>query len=402
LAGALTGLGDDATGAWTNPGGLTHLARREVSVEWRSFEYRSEFTSGGHDFGPPTGLGVDTVAGLVTGESRRRANAISFASMVIPGDRWAIAFYRSNAASFTSSIDTEGAYFTPGAGLVGRLRPATGELNVDVVNYGVSGAWRLGKRLSAGLGVSIYTFSIESEVNRYCIVCAASTAPGGPFGPPLKTAGNVLNIETQKGDDTAPGLNAGMSLQLSEQVILGASYRQGPEFLYDAQRIAGPASRSPGIVEQNVHATFKVPDVYAIGLVVRPATPLILAFDYRRVQYSQMVDKFAVVAGAGVDEVREFTVDDGHELRGGVEYAFANLRTPIILRGGAWFDPDHHIRFEPRDGRPRDNSLVFRPGDDVVHATGGIGVAFSRFQIDAGVDYAKPMTAVSVSAVVRF
>ena len=41
MAGALTGAGDDATGAWTNPGGLTNITRPEVGVEFRGFNFKT-------------------------------------------------------------------------------------------------------------------------------------------------------------------------------------------------------------------------------------------------------------------------------------------------------------------------------------------------------------------------
>ncbi len=45
MAGALTGAGDDATGAWTNPGGLTNITRPEVGVEFRGFDFETPFVS---------------------------------------------------------------------------------------------------------------------------------------------------------------------------------------------------------------------------------------------------------------------------------------------------------------------------------------------------------------------
>ena len=45
MAGALTGAGDDATGAWTNPGGLTNITRPEVGVEFRGFGFETPFVS---------------------------------------------------------------------------------------------------------------------------------------------------------------------------------------------------------------------------------------------------------------------------------------------------------------------------------------------------------------------
>ena len=61
MAGALTGAGDDATGAWTNPGGLTNITRPEVGVEFRGFNFETPFVSSGRFNGTPTQIGIDTV-----------------------------------------------------------------------------------------------------------------------------------------------------------------------------------------------------------------------------------------------------------------------------------------------------------------------------------------------------
>ena len=60
MAGALTGAGDDATGAWTNPGGLTNITRPEVGVEFRGFTFKTPFVDSGRFNGTPTQLGIDT------------------------------------------------------------------------------------------------------------------------------------------------------------------------------------------------------------------------------------------------------------------------------------------------------------------------------------------------------
>ncbi|MCB1033930.1 MAG: hypothetical protein KDD47_08875, partial [Acidobacteria bacterium] len=65
LGGAFLGLADDATAAYTNPAGLTVLSKPEVSLEGRTWRFDTAYTDHGHGFGPPTGQGIDTVAGAV-------------------------------------------------------------------------------------------------------------------------------------------------------------------------------------------------------------------------------------------------------------------------------------------------------------------------------------------------
>ena len=67
LGGAFVGLADDATAAYANPAGLTVLSDPEVSFEGRSTRFNNTFVQKGRTFGSPTGRGIDTVAGVVTG-----------------------------------------------------------------------------------------------------------------------------------------------------------------------------------------------------------------------------------------------------------------------------------------------------------------------------------------------
>ncbi len=98
MAGALTGAGDDATGAWTNPGGLTNITRPEVGVEFRSFDFSTPFVDAGRFNGTPTNIGVDTVSRAAsTAHSQNSTHSLSFVSAVVPKSRFAFAFYRTEA-----------------------------------------------------------------------------------------------------------------------------------------------------------------------------------------------------------------------------------------------------------------------------------------------------------------
>ena len=87
FGGAFVALADDATAAFANPAGLIQLTRPEISAEGRSWSYTTPFTRGGRAAGQPTGIGLDTAAGPLVGESEGDWSGLSFASLV----------YRENA-----------------------------------------------------------------------------------------------------------------------------------------------------------------------------------------------------------------------------------------------------------------------------------------------------------------
>jgi hypothetical protein len=397
MAGALTGAGDDATGAWTNPGGLTNISRAEVGFEYRRFKYSTLFVDQGRFDGQVTGIGVDTLPPpVIAGESLDDTNAISFVSAVIPRSRWAFAFYRTELANFETAIQTEGVFFEQN-NLPQRLLPVDAFLDVKIANYGGSFAVRASDQFSLGVGLSIYDFSLESVGLRYNAFATSNinlaVQPGFFFGPPLRTQANIDSTELISGDDTAFGVNVGVSINPNDKVRFGASYRQGPKFDISYQRTEDQIEIGD--------STFQVPDVYAFGALIKPTTSLNLAFDYRFVRYSQLTKNMAVVISP-FDGPEDYVIDDANEIRLAGEYLFTNLPFGVLaLRGGAWFDPDHRIRFEG-DSRNKADQILFPPGEDEWHITGGGGIVFPKLQIDLGYDHSERVKTFSVSAIYRF
>ena len=99
-------------------------------------------------------------------------------------------------------------------------------------------------------------------------------------------------------------------------------------------------------------------------------------------------------------------MDNASEIHGGIEYVFLQAAKPFALRGGAWWDPDHSIRYEPTAANdPTDllYSATLPGGDDVVHYTVGGGIVLSNnIEVNGGADWSKRTTAITASAVVRF
>jgi long-subunit fatty acid transport protein len=397
MAGALTGAGDDATGAWTNPGGLTNISRPEIGFEFRGFDYSTLFVNGGRFNGTPSGLGVDTVSGVNFGESQERTNSLSFVSAVLPRSRLAFAFYRTEVANFETAIETDGVFFNNANGAPVRIRPVLGFLDTKVSNIGGSAAVRLTDQVSVGVGLSVYQFELQSLGQRFA---ARSTGtlpqdlqPGFFLGPPLYTDANLIVSEIIEGDDTAFGVNVGASFNPSDKVRIGVSYRQGPAFDIDYSRVL-----PDGSLETSGDSEFRLPDVLSIGFLLRPSASLNIAFDYRRVGYSRMTEGMEVVIGN--ESPDDFFAEDANEVRGAVEFLRPIGASILALRGGVWLDPDHRIQYRGSDIA---NSILYTAGDDEVHVTAGAGIVINNaFQIDGGYDHSERVKTFSVSAIYRF
>jgi hypothetical protein len=421
MGGSLTGLADDATAALTNPSGLLLLSAPEVSFEVRRFGYSNVFTDGGN-LGTPTNVGADTIAGITYGETDDSRFSPSFLSFTLPRARWAIAAYRHELANFETAIDTDGAFLQSSAvvgGSISRLNPLNATLELKVVNYGVSGAFKVTDQIFIGGGVAFSQLSLSSRNERLCWTCkpvrfSASgqpllDQPGELLGPPLNTASNVQFIETQEGDSVKPSFNLGVTLMPTPKVGIGVSYRRNAEFSVDIEGHRGPAVQvvpfqSGSVSDQVTTGTFKVPDVFAAGFVVRPTLGasnhvLRLAAEVRRVMYSDLVKDFIISTDPGEVKASDFQVDDGTELRVGGEYLIPGTAT-LAIRGGIWLDPDHRIRFV---GSPSARAAqIFRPGDDEWHYTGGAGVTYKSLQLDFGFDISERVTTTAGSVIVRF
>jgi hypothetical protein len=74
------------------------------------------------------------------------------------------------------------------------------------------------------------------------------------------------------------------------------------------------------------------------------------------------------------------------------------FRAPPSLLAGAWYDPDHSLRFE---GQNEGFRAMFRPRPDQVHYTLGLGFSARSVQAYLAYDYSDRTRALSLSAVYR-
>lgn len=406
LGGAFLAVADDATAAYANPAGLTQLSSPEASLEARAWSYTSRFVDRGHrpDTGV-TGIGVDTVDGLVMGEREDAVSALSFASYVHTETRVAFAVYRHQVADFAAALRSHGP-FVGARDSPGRAAPARAELALDIAGWGAAAAWRPLPALSLGASLSWQTFDLASRTERFARRERTGdplqdSLTGGFFGPADFLPENLQTVQTQRGDDAALAGSVGVLWRPSARWSAGAVWRRGAAFDFTAELVGGPRDESPGQVDPRVGGAgvFHVPDVWGLGVAWRPQDNLVVAFDWDRVAYSALSDDLLNLLRAGRGEEELFRISDVDELHLGAEYQAVAWRFPVAVRLGAWFDPDHRLRYEGRNALLR---ARFAPGEDELHVAGGVGIVVLRTQLDLAVDLSEPVDTLSLSAVARF
>ena len=397
LGGAFAALADDATAAFANPAGLVQLARPEVSVEGRMWNYTTPFTSGGRMWGTPTGTGLDTTPDLRFDESSSTLAGVSFLSFVYPSGKWSLAFYRHQLANFEAIIATQGFFATDEqTGESFRTSDFRTSTRLEVVNYGFSGAYRLSDSLSLGLGLSYFDGKLDTRTEFYAPI--VETLPEGPLGP--NTYVPEARISTQKVafDDTSWSWSGGFLWRVSRPWSLGGFYRRGPKFSGGGGVFSGPALDPPlseGTVLEQEESPLRLPDVFGLGAAYRSEDGSITgSFEWDHVNYSVIIESFD--PGIVDPDVRLNDVDEFHF---GFEYVFINWTPLIALRGGIWVDPEHRIRYEGDDAVAR---AFFRRGEETWHYAFGFGLATKRFQLDLGFDLSNLVNTASLSAIMSF
>jgi long-subunit fatty acid transport protein len=365
MGGAFIGLADDATAAYTNPAGLTQLVNKEFSLEYRNARFSTEFIAG-------------DLPQYDTASSRE--DGVGYLSFVMPFENWAIALYRHEFLRYSTEFI--------GAADSDFLLPFATEIDVKAVNYGAAAAFRFNPALSVGVGLAYSQFDLSS-------VTARPT-----FGA------------TQDGDDDDVIFNVGVQWKPSDRLSLGAVYRDGGNFEYTANSFflnqAGQLVERNGFPKEDVE--FNVPVSYGVGLNYKVTENFGVNFDVARMEYSDLTSNvrssLAPAGPAERAEVGQLSIEDGTEIRLGAEYVYAESKYPVVFRAGVWRDPEHTVRFrgEPNPDFPNAvaNALIFSVGDDELHYTIGLGVAFEKFQIDVAADISNRYDVFSLSGVYRF
>lgn len=431
MGGAFLGLADDATAAETNPAGLTILRQSEVSLEVRNF--RTETLM------PASGDYPD-----VTDEnfvSYSRNVEVSFASVVFPREKWAIAAYYHHPLQvstdlnmvyefdeFNDAVLKDLPYFyvargnpigSGGAvspeecdrlqnqdfGLCSgfQVTPFLSAVEVDQETFGLAGAWELG-RLSLGAGVRYQTFEQAALTIRY------DSSNLSPIEALIQATELDDQGEPKTEDDVT--FTAGFKFAATENFSIGGVVKQGAEYPTGVfQSVVGED------FDQAFPTTFHVPDTAGLGVAWRPIPVLAILADAVWISYSNLTDDFHS-AYAEIQLVDEpYETEDAAEYHLGAEYFFTS-RIPVAVRAGWWLEPAHGLDYVGpltctdteivEDDRVLCSAnrirsdLLFNGGEEEHHFTVGVGLAWPRFQIDAAYDTSDNFKVGSISGVFRF
>ena len=380
MGGAFLGLADDATAAYANPAGVTALSRPEVSLEARHWRFTNVFTDKGRLSGTPTHSGDDTIAGLRDGHSDNNQDGLSFLSYVYPKPRWAIAVYRHELANLEADFNAQGAFYQDN-NEDNRSKPTQNTLDLDIINFGVSAAFRIGDHFSLGGGISSCNFHLTSETDRFSSVNH-----------------KLVDTLSQHGSDRKSALNAGFLWAPNRAWRLGGVFRQGPSFKFLAHYNDSTGTKT-------LPAVFDTPDVFGLGVSFHPTNFKTLLLDVIHIRYSDLTRKFTNISpgstGHCLDRPCRFAAPDATEIHLGFENIYSLPNWLIAARIGAWYDPGHRIHYA---GDDPSFQILFRPGTDEIHYSAGLGYisGSGRYQVDAAIDLSERVKTASISAVIRF
>jgi long-chain fatty acid transport protein len=388
MGGAFLGLADDASAAEANPAGLTILRRPEVSIEARNSLTTQTFNVGG------------TFPDLVSEDfnSYSRRAEVTFASVVYPVGNFAVAGYYHLPLRFENNIDnlfgTDSINFYLGENgpvdeqtcandpncLEYELFPFFTAVNIDLQTWGLATAYKAG---NFSIGVAARYQEFEE----------------GAFTFRTDLNDNPLAAVAQVSEDDDITYSAGFKWQMGNRFSIGGVYKEGAQF--EAPLLFADLQQGGGF-EEVARPTFHVPDVYGVGISLRPVPVLTINVDAVNVNYSNLSDDFVSIYN-GIDGDVDYETEDVTEIHAGAEYFFT-LGIPVAIRAGWWRDPAHQLEFVGAMTEPnRVSARILYPGsEDQDHYTVGIGLAWPRFQIDAAYDTSDDYKVGSISMVTRF
>ena len=418
MGGAFLGRADDASAAEANPAGLTILRKPEISVEGRNFEEQQLFST--------SGTFPQKINRTAFTHYSQRVD-LTFASVVIPiKNRFTFGAYyheplRNEGAgqvvpvrnTFSGRItsDVPNFFFIPGTKSVTdevtcrkmqnqnplscfefTLLPFLSALKVQERTLGVSGAFQVGK-FSFGataryqrFNETAFTFRVTPDFEFSSISVQATS----DIRSNNDTAKDVHDVTLAGGFKWAP----------NDKFSVGAVYKQGAKF--KAPTFLASENTDFEFVK-TADTIFHIPDVYGAGISVRPIPVLTVNFDAVHVTYSNLVDNFISFNEDIRALDKPFKASDVTELHLGAEYFFTG-KLPLAFRAGVWRDPAHTVEFRGPLSSPDAvaRAILYPKGESATHISGGVGLAWPRFQIDAAYDRSPHFRVGSISAVTRF
>lgn len=372
MGAAFIGIADDATASEANPAGLTILTRPEASLHFRYTDYSIKF------FNPLAGE-ILTFFGQGNGVGRfEDAFAIpSFASFVKPYRKVVVSVYYQQAADFKGNER-----FVATDDFFQDTYTVTQNLEFQLEHIGVSAAFKIADAVSVGVSVRSSRVSLKSRDEFR--IDGWRDLPGEP-----NVTDNFGLRTTFSDHDNDLTYNIGVLINPNGRASLGLVYKKGGDYNLNGVSKSFDECEGvdcydnpffgPGQVDRT--NPFTVPDVFGVGIALRPSDQLTVAVDANKITYSDL---------NGFDGQND-RIDDGMEYHFGFEYTFfpGGGETPMSFRAGMYTDPDH-------DG-------YRQLASDEVRFTVGAGiVAWKNFQLDVAYAWGDIISQGLVSMVYRF
>lgn len=419
MGGAFISLANDATAAQANPAGLTTMLSPQLFAEVR-FANPDVTTTNASFRDPITPTDGFDVAVTTT------PNEIvtpSFLSYIYPLDRLSFGVSRHEVINIDNRTSSTYEFLS---GAQSDIRRSEGGIELKLVNWNVSAAYRLHEQFRVGVTVSYGILDLASNVvNSY--IDPTGDVIGAPdfAGVPLE-----MYRTTSDGSDSDVTITAGLLWSVTDTITIGASYRQGGSFAVQQTLSSNPINSAiiPGAINSTVFFNesgtvlttannsfafdneFNVPDVTTVGISWQPIPRLTLALDAAEISYSDLLDGFnsrlnVLTAGFVSESDAAFTVDDQTNLHFGAEYTLALERGALVLlRAGFHQDKDNRIRsdFAP-GGFGLAGNENFPASEDTDHYSLGVGlVVGNNFQLDVAADLSDSGTEGVVSLIYKF
>lgn len=419
LGGAFVGVADDATAAIANPGGLTILTAKEFSVHMRNSDSDIDF------FDPDAFDSTNRGAG--TGRMNKlysdSGTDVSFASFVMPFDRWVFSAYYANQLNFSSN-QVGGPDVVKDNTFIDTFHNDN-SIDASLDGYGVSAAFRLTDSFSIGVTLSQTKLDMVSldnwQVDHFNDLELDLALLSPEFTKEQYESAILDEFLIQSAIDESDSdttFSVGLLYSLNSQWSFGLVYKQGAEFdvttnttgtfnfncLGDGGAAANCRDLLAGISLPinstssygSTPATIKIPDTLSFGVGWRPSDLWLISFDINQIGYGDLTQIRDITQGLGLDvnSAGQLTeeIKDATTFHIGVEKVFVlESNNTISIRGGAFTVEDH-------DGIKNIDS------NDTAF-TVGLGTTFGsmgQFQLDLGASFADSTNNIILSGIYRF
>lgn len=398
MGGAFTALADDATAAWSNPAGLLHLSRPEISIELRHQRVETPLADGPGVYG----VGPDGRLGQLPPYTDYESDStgLSFLSYTHPRPAWSVGVFRGELLRFSVDAETD---LVAGPRQFDDIAPRDVRADLSIAVWGVAGAWRATPRLWLGGALTLQKLDFSARQTD-------------------RRTRRRLGGQRVEAHDDGPAVNLGLLWKPVEQWRFGLAWRGGARLDADYAQICGttPTGARPFVCQQqgirdgepvpslSGTTTFKVPDALTAGAAWALTDRLTASLQWDRIAYSQLTEGLRNSLTVTSD-LERYVIDDADDLHFGLEWLTPVGSDRVLAwRAGAWLEQEHSLRYEGEvlsgSGREQLAAALFAtPIGDQWHGTAGFGFTFGRrFQVDAAADLSRYRQTYQISSVTRF